>query len=83
MTQGERIKTRREAAGLSRFEAASRMTAAGRPTREHDFYRWECDRNQPDSNALRVLSHVLDTSADYFLGLSDQFHVAAPARAAV
>lgn len=72
MTQGERIKEQREAAGLSRFDAAQAMTKAGRVTREHDFYRWENDRNQPDSTALRALSKVLNTSADYFLGLSDE-----------
>lgn len=83
MTQGNRIKQRREAANMSRFEAAQAMTVAGRPTREHDFYRWESDRNQPDSNALRILSQVLNTSADYFLGLSDQHEVLTAERAAV
>ena len=78
MTQGERIKEQREEAGLSRFDAANAMTEAGCPTRESDFYRWENDRNQPGFTALRFLSQILNTSADYFLGLSD---VPAPARA--
>jgi transcriptional regulator with XRE-family HTH domain len=68
MTIAERIQERREEIGMTRFDLAHAMTAAGRDTREADVWRWETGGNAPNLESAKALARALNTSIDSLLG---------------
>ncbi|WP_298203112.1 helix-turn-helix transcriptional regulator [Desulfosporosinus sp.] len=69
-TLGDRLrKLRQEREDKPRQEDVAIATGYSRAT----YANWEIGRGEPDHDALRALSKYFNCSADYLLGLSDQY----------
>lgn len=62
MTIGNRIKQVRDGLGISQTEFAASL---GR--REQDIYRWESDRNAPNTDALIAIADKGGVTVDWLL----------------
>lgn len=63
-----RLKELRLSCGLSQVELAKLIN-----TTNDSIYSWEKGRSQPSVESLRNLCKALDTSADYLLGITDEY----------
>ena len=63
-----RLKELRLSSGLSQVELAKLIN-----TTNDSIYSWEKGRSQPSVESLRNLCKALDTSADYLLGITDEY----------
>lgn len=66
MLQSERLKILRESRGYSHQKLAE-LLDIGFP----QIWRYESGKNDPSSEVLSRMAKVLDVSADYLLGLTD------------
>lgn len=64
MSIGERIRKRREAISMSRFDLAYTIR-----TSINQIYRYENDVNEPGASVLFKIAKALDVSTDYLLGM--------------
>lgn len=65
-TIADRIKERRKAIGLNQEQLAEMLHIT-----QSQVSRYERGENEPTSDALISLSHMLNTSADFLLGITD------------
>lgn len=65
-TVGERIRLIRSIKGLTQEDLAQRLK-----TSQNQIYKYEKDRNEPTASVIIEIAHILDTTADYLLGFSD------------
>lgn len=63
---GERIRARRIELGLTQRELAKRLNVSFQTVS-----KYEKDINQPDAEKLKLISNILDCSADYLIGNSN------------
>lgn len=68
MTQGERLKQRRQALGLSAEKLAKLMANAGVPVSRGAIANWECNKNGIVATKLPTLAKILQCSEAYLLG---------------
>lgn len=64
----ERLKQRRELLGLTQEELGARLSKD-----QKAVWRWETGRATPNVDTLLELARVLDTTADYLVGLTDTY----------
>jgi transcriptional regulator with XRE-family HTH domain len=64
----KRLKDMREARGLSQTELGDRVGLS-----KQQIYRYEQGRGEPDASTLTKLAKELEVSADYLLGLVDDY----------
>ena len=69
MKTGQRIKERREALGLTQ-EALAELLNKG----QKQIWEYESNRKLPSVGSLIELAQILQTSADYLLGLVDEIN---------
>lgn len=67
MTTGERIALRREELGLRQYQVAERIGVT-----KTTMSKYENNINVPNSDILAKLAEVLQTSADYLCGITDE-----------
>ena len=67
MTTGERIALRREELGLRQYQVAERIGVT-----KTTMSKYENNINVPNSDILARLAEVLQTSADYLCGITDE-----------
>ncbi len=65
-----RLKELRQEKGLSQSEVAKAIK-----TSQRNIGRWENNENEPTASFISKLSKFFDVSADYLLGLEDDFGV--------
>lgn len=63
----ERLKKIRKAKGLTQKEAAQALNIT-----ERSYQSWEGGKNKPGYDAIVALCDLLEVSADYLLGRTDQ-----------
>jgi len=66
MEIGDRVKALREKRGISQAEFA-RLAGEARST----VHNWETNRNKPDTDSMRTVARVLETSISYLYGETD------------
>lgn len=64
--QANRIKVIRKEAGLSQKELGKELGVA-----QTTVSAWESGRNEPDYESIRRMAKILETSAEYLMGYSD------------
>jgi transcriptional regulator with XRE-family HTH domain len=64
MPYGARIKQLREAAGLKQLDVAK---AVGVSTQA--VSKWETDKSEPDSDAIKIMCELFKVSSDEILGI--------------
>ena len=64
---GQRIKQRRLQLGISQQELADVLRSS-----QQQINRYENDKNSPSGDVIVKIARVLDTSADWLLGLTDE-----------
>jgi transcriptional regulator with XRE-family HTH domain len=64
---GSRLKTLREARNYSQDDFGGLLGVSGQ-----QVYRWENGRNDPPGDTIAKIAKILDVSADYLLGVSDE-----------
>jgi transcriptional regulator with XRE-family HTH domain len=64
----KRLKDMREIRGLSQTELGERVGVS-----KQQIYRYEQGRGEPDASTLSALAKELEVSADYLLGLVDDY----------
>ncbi len=64
---GQRLKELRQKHNHTQGSLADLMN-----TNARQIWRWESGENTPDSDSLAMLAKVLEVSADYLLGLTDE-----------
>jgi transcriptional regulator with XRE-family HTH domain len=67
MFNGERMRSRREALGLTRAELARKIEES-----ESRLGQWERAEHSPRDTAIVKIAKALSVSADYLLGLTDE-----------
>lgn len=67
MIRGDRLKTVREARGLTQRELSLRCDIG-----EKQIWRYENNKSDPSSDHITKIATELNVSSDYLLGLSDR-----------
>ena len=65
---GEKIKTLRKEKGLTQKELANQIGQA-----QSTVAYWEQDKQEPNISSLKKLCLLFSVSADYLLGLTDEY----------
>ena len=65
---GERLRDLRRCMNLTQKNLADILQ-----TNTSSVCEWECGRSQPDLVALAKIANYFDVTADYLLGLEDEF----------
>ena len=63
----QRLKSLRSTCGISQKELAARLFVS-----QQTVAKWETERATPNPDMLNKLADILDTSADYLLGRTDE-----------
>ena len=65
---GERLRDLRKGMDLTQKNLADILQ-----TNNSSVCDWECGRSQPDLSTLAKIANYFDVTADYLLGLEDEF----------
>lgn len=65
---GEKIKELRKAKGLTQKMLAEQIGQA-----QSTIFYWEQNKQEPTISSLKKLCDIFDVSADYLLGLTDEY----------
>ena len=68
MPYGNRIKAYREAAGLKQSDIANAVGVSSQAVS-----KWETNKSEPDSEAIRKMCEIFKVSADNLLGLNNDY----------
>jgi len=63
---GDRIKQKRQSAGLTQEELATRLGSS-----QQQIYKYERGVNEPSASVIFELARILNTTSDWLLGLTD------------
>lgn len=67
LTLGQRLAACRERLALDRLEFAVRVRAAGTQCSEYDIWRWETDKNKPNTEACCALAKASGTTVEFLV----------------
>ena len=67
----DRLRAVRRYRGMRQSDLLARMDGVGLSMSQHAISHYECGHNNPSVQTLAVMCQVLDCTADYLLGLTE------------